>query len=283
MKILVTGGQGFIGSHIVDKLVDLGHDVLVIDNNTSEIHEEFLKNPKAQYVNADCADYDRTLTCYYYADIVYHCAAESRIQPSINNPLLSVRTNTLGTATVLQCAREAGVRKVIYSSTSSAYGGVNPYAYTKVAGERMCEMYTDLFGLKTIIFRYFNVYGPREPLKGPYAPVVGLFLRQLKAGEPLTIVSPGTQRRDFIHVDDVVRANIMAMDNDNHGIYNLGFGKNYSMLELAEMIGGDTAIMLPRKGEADTTLADISKTTEVFGWKPTKKLETYIENAIRNL
>ena len=298
MKSIVTGGAGFIGSHIVDKLIELNHEVLVIDNESSQVHGNFYYNAKAKYFNVDIADYDSTKNLYKDTDYVFHCAAESRIQPAINNPLLAVKTNTLGTATVLQCAREADVKKVIYSSTSSAYGRINepplnetmpddclnPYSVSKVSGEKLCKMYTDLFGLKTIIFRYFNVYGPREPLKGPYAPVVGLFLRQHKAQESLTIVPPGTQRRDFTHVDDVVAANILAMNIDNHNYYgtvfNVGTGTNHSVLELANMISDDIIFTDPRVGEAKVTLANNKKLKETFGWMPTKRIEDYIKEML---
>jgi UDP-glucose 4-epimerase len=197
----------------------------------------------------------------------------------------------------LQCAREAKVKKVIYSSTSSAYGlknqiplsetmpddCLNPYSVAKVAGEKMCKMYTDLFGLPTIVFRYFNVYGPREPLKGSYAPVVGLFLRQNKAGETMTIVGDGTQRRDFTHVCDVVDANIRAMNYEGqlHGtVFNVGTGKNNSVLELAKMIGDNIKFIPPRPAESKETLADNSKIRTEFGWQPTKKIEDYIKECL---
>ena len=222
MKCIVTGGAGFIGSHIVDSLLVLGDEVIVIENESSTVHDHFYWNDKATNHKVDISDYEKMRPIFDGVDYVFHCAAESRIQSAILNPLLAIRTNTLGTGTVLQCAREAGVKKVMYSSTSSGYGLINtppleetmpddclnPYSVSKVSGEKLCSMYTKLFGLKTIIFRYFNVYGPREPLKGSYAPIVGLFLRQYKAGESLTIVPDGTQRRDFVHVDDVVQANL---------------------------------------------------------------------------
>lgn len=294
MKSLVTGGSGFIGSHIVDKLVKLGHKVIVIDNESSEVHERFYYNQDALYYKLDIADYDKTRHLYNFVDYVFHCAAESRIQPAIENPLLAVRTNTLGTATVLQCAREAKVKRVMYSSTSSGYGlknepplnesmpddCLNPYSVSKVAGEKLCKMYNDLFGLKTVIFRYFNVYGPREPLKGQYAPVVGLFLRQAAKGEPLTIVPDGNQRRDFTNVNDVVNANILAMqahDHDYYGqVFNVGTGRNHSIRELAAMISDKTVDIAPRIGEAKITLANNEKINKVFGWKPTETIEDYI-------
>lgn len=301
MKSLVTGGAGFIGSHIVDRLISMGHKVVVIDNESSEVHNQFYFNPSATYFKLDIADYEDTRHIYDGVDYVFHCAAESRIQPAIENPLLAVRTNTLGTATVLQCAREAGVKRVMYSSTSSGYGLVNtpplnekmpddclnPYSVSKVSGEKLCKMYYDLFGLETVIFRYFNVYGIREPLKGPYAPVVGLFLRQHAKGEALTIVGDGEQRRDFTHVDDVVEANILAMQKYADAwekpfgqVYNVGTGRNHSVLELARMISDTVKFIPPRPAEARVTLADSSKITETFGWRATKRLEDYVAKCL---
>ena len=300
MKALVTGGAGFIGSHIVDKLVERGFEVVVLDTETSQVHDHFYYNSKATYHKLDIADYESTRKYYDNVDYVFHCAAESRIQPAILNPLLTIRTNVLGTGTVLQCSREAGVKKVIYSSTSSGYGlknsppleetmpddCLNPYSVSKVSGEKLCSMYTKLFGVKTVVFRYFNVYGPREPLKGPYAPVVGLFLRQYKAGEPLTIVPDGTQRRDFTHVDDVVNANLLAMEKDHEfygEVFNVGTGKNHSVIELANMISTNTTMIEPRIGEAYITLANNSKIKKVLGWSPTKDIERYVKEELEKI
>ena len=296
MNILVTGGAGFIGSTLVDRLLHLGYRVTVIDNESSESNDRFYHNDGATYYKLDVADYDSTRGLYDNKDFVFHLAAESRINQTIENPLLAVRTNTLGTGTVLQCSLEAGVRRVMYSSTSAAYGlrnepplaetmptdCLNPYSVTKVAGEELCSMYTRLFGLETVIFRYFNVYGPREPIKGPYAPVVGLFLRKKKNGEPLTIVGDGEQRRDFVHVSDIVKANISAMlapknlDTVYGQVYNVGTGKNYSVLELAKMISDDICHIPPRVGEARVTLADIAKIQKTFGWTPEYNILDYL-------
>ena len=300
MKCLVTGGAGFIGSHIVDALIEKGHEVVVIDNESSEVHDHFYFNDKATYHKLDIADYQATRSVYDGVDYVFHCAAESRIQPAILNPLLAIRTNTLGTGTVLQCSREAGVKKIMYSSTSSGYGLVNeppleetmpddclnPYSVSKVSGEKLCKMYNDLFGVKTIIFRYFNVYGHREPLKGPYAPVVGLFLRQHRAGQPLTIVPDGTQRRDFTHVEDVVQANLLAMevDHEHYGeVFNVGTGTNHSVLELAAMISDNTVEVEPRIGEAYITLANNQKIRDVLGWAPTKHIGDYVKEELNEV
>jgi UDP-glucose 4-epimerase len=300
MKSLVTGGAGFIGSHIVDKLIDIGHEVIVIDNESSNVHNHFYYNEKAEYHLLDISDYEKTKHLYQNVDYVFHCAAESRIQPTILNPLGAVKTNVLGTATVLQASREHGVKKVMYSSTSSGYGlkndpplneempddCLNPYSVSKVSGEKLCKMYYTLFGVKTVIFRYFNVYGPREPLKGPYAPVVVLFLRQFKEGKSLTIVPDGTQRRDFTHVDDVVSANMLAMeiDHDHYGeVFNVGTGTNHSVLELADLISKDITMIEPRLGEAYITLANNNKIQNVLGWTPTKKIENYIEEELSKI
>lgn len=294
MKSIVTGGAGFIGSHIVDKLIELGHEVIVIDDESSTAHNQFYYNEKAQYHKIDVSDYTGTRHLYEGVDYVFHLAAESRIQSTIDNPLLCFNTNVYGLAVVLQSARESGVRKVIYSSTSSAYGlknqppmtegmredCLNPYSVSKFAGERMCEMYTKLFDLKTVTFRYFNVYGPREPIKGPYAPVIGLFLRQKKANETLTITGDGKQRRDFVHVNDVVKANILAMEynGDKHGeVFNVGVGKNYSVNEIARMISDNYRYIDARPGEARVTLANNYKLTSEMNWYPTKNLEDYIK------
>jgi UDP-glucose 4-epimerase len=300
MKCLVTGGAGFIGSHIVDSLLAKGHEVVVIDNESSEVHDHFYFNDKATYHKLDIADYQVTRSVYDGVDYVFHCAAESRIQPAILNPLLAIRTNTLGTGTVLQCSREAGVKKIMYSSTSSGYGLVNepplnekmpddclnPYSVSKVSGEKLCKMYNDLFGVKTVIFRYFNVYGNREPLKGPYAPVVGLFLRQHRAGQPLTIVPDGTQRRDFTHVEDVVQANLLAMevDHEHYGeVFNVGTGTNHSVLELAAMISDNTVEVEPRIGEAYITLANNQKIRDILGWAPTKQIGDYVKEELNEV
>jgi UDP-glucose 4-epimerase len=300
MKCLVTGGAGFIGSHIVDKLIEKGHEVVVIDNESSEVHDHFYFNDKATYYKLDIADYQATRSVYDGVDYVFHCAAESRIQPAILNPLLAIRTNTLGTGTVLQCSREASVKKIMYSSTSSGYGLVNeppleetmpddclnPYSVSKVSGEKLCKMYNDLFGVKTVIFRYFNVYGHREPLKGPYAPVVGLFLRQHRAGQPLTIVPDGTQRRDFTHVEDVVQANLLAMEvnHEHYGeVFNVGTGTNHSVLELAAMISDNTVEVEERMGEAYITLANNQKIRDILGWAPTKHIGDYVKEELNEV
>jgi UDP-glucose 4-epimerase len=309
MKYIVTGGAGFIGSNLVDTLLNEGHDVIVIDNESSDAHDKFYWNDKAKNYKLNICDYESTRKLYDEVDAVFHIAAEARIQPCITNPIKAVYTNVLGTATVLQCSREAGVKRIMYSSTSSAYGlknipplketmsndCLNPYSVSKTSGEELCKMYSKLFGIETIIFRYFNVYGERHPLKGQYAPVIGIFLRQRAAGEPMTIVGDGDQRRDFTHVSDVVRANILAAqfvapqyqitNNDSTieyrgwewgQVYNIGTGINHSINEIAEMMGGERINIPPRVGESRITLSDSTKANEQLGWKPKVKLEDWI-------
>ena len=296
MKSLVTGGAGFIGSHIVDKLLEMGHEVVVIDNESAESNEEFYWNDKSQNYKYDIRDYENTRPLYEGVDYVFHTAAEARIQPAILNPIEAVSVNCVGTVTVLQCAREAGVQKVIYSSTSSGYGYndppnnedqrddcLNPYSVSKVAGEKLCKIYTDLFGLKTVFFRYFNVYGERQPLRGQYAPVIGIFLRQRSNGDPLTIVGDGEQLRDFTHISDVVSANILAatveVDDSFYGkLYNVGNGVNYSINQIANSISDNQTNIPARIGESRVTLADNTKLKETFGWSPKVNLMDWIKD-----
>jgi UDP-glucose 4-epimerase len=294
MKLLVTGGAGFIGSHIVDKLVELGHEVIVIDNESADA-EKFYWNDKAQNYKRDIRDYEKTRPLYDGVDYVFHLAAESRIGPAIENPVNAVSLNCVGTCTVLQCARESGVKRLVYSSTSSGYGNnpypnvetqpddcLNPYSVSKIAGEKLCSMYTQLFGLNTVILRYFNVYGERAPRRGQYAPVVGIFFRQRIAGEPLTVVGDGEQRRDFVHVSDVVNANIMSafgnVESESFGqVYNVGNGINYSVNEIASWISDNVIHISPRDGEVRVSLAKIDKIRNTFGWSPIINLMEWID------
>lgn len=297
-KSLVTGGAGFIGSNLVDALLKLGHDVIVIDNESSEVHDHFYWNSLASNHKLDIRDYESTRELYDNVDYVFHLAAQSRIQPAINSPIEAVSINSVGTATVLQCSLEAKVKRVIYSSTSSAYGNnltpnvetqpndcLNPYSVSKVAGENLCIMYNKLFGLPTIVFRYFNVYGNRQPLKGQYAPVVGLFIKQAQNNEALTIVGDGQQRRDFSHIDDVVTANIIAItkeiDQSLFGqVYNVASGKNYSINEIALMVSDNFKYIPSRIGEATETLGNTDKINKIFGWKSTIDIKDWINNNI---
>jgi len=294
---IVTGGAGFIGSHIVEKLKRLDHMVVVVDNEYSD-NDNFHWRKDTLNVNIDITDYKALKKAFTGADYIFHLAAEARIGPAIKNPLNALNINTMGTCNVLQCAREVGAKKVLYSSTSSGYGlneapnietqpddCLNPYSVSKIAGEKLCKMYTDLYGLNTIIFRYFNVFGERAPRKGQYAPVTGIFLRQKAAGEPLTIVGDGEQRRDYVYVKDVANANLMAAisnpDDDAYGqVYNVGSGKNYSVNEIASFISDDTINIPPRIGEARNSLANIEKIQKTFAWKPETDVEQWIKTQL---
>ena len=294
---IVTGGAGFIGLHIVEQLLKLDHRVVVIDNEYSD-NDNFHWRKDTINVNLDITDYKTLKNAFTGADYVFHLAAEARIGPAIENPVNALNINTIGTCNVLQCAREVGAKKVLYSSTSSGYGlneapnvetqpddCLNPYSVSKIAGEKLCKMYTDLYGLKTIVFRYFNVFGERAPRKGQYAPVTGIFLRQKAAGESLTIVGDGEQRRDYIYVKDVANANVMAAisnpDDEAYGeVYNVGSGKNYSVNEIASFISDDTINIPPRVGEARNSLANIDKIRKTFAWKPEMNVEEWIKTQL---
>ena len=298
MKSLVTGGAGFIGSNLVETLLGIGHTVVCVDNESSDAHDKPYWNNNSINIRGDIRDYTLMSSAMEGVDYVFHLAAEARIQPAIENPINAVSVNDLGTATVLQCARENQVKKFMFSSTSAAYGRndspnvetqspdpLNPYSVTKLNGENLCRMYTELFGLPTVIFRYFNVYGPRQPVRGQYAPVLGIFKRQKDAGEPLTIVGDGNQRRDFVHVEDVARANVMAAladpGQDAYGeVYNIGTGENFSVNEIAEMFMHEKTYIAPRPGEARVSLANNQKMRNTFGWTPTHDLEKWISEQL---
>ena len=298
-RAIVTGGAGFIGSNIVDSLVDMGWEVTVIDNESTDAHEQFYYNDKAEYWDYDICDYNKIEPLFRGVDYVFHLAAEARIQPAIENPLLAVQTNTLGTCSVLQAARVNNVKRVVYSSTSSAYGFndipsvetmrkqcLNPYSVSKTSGEELCEMYYNLFGLETVMFRYFNVYGERQPTRGQYAPVIGLFQRQYEASEPMTIVGDGLQRRDFTHVSDVVDANLKAALSSNEKVlgelFNIGTGKNYNINDLVKLfvdepVEGEDFIYIPERiGEVRESLSDCRKAKDLLEWEPVINLEDWI-------
>jgi len=292
---LVTGGAGFIGSNLVDKLIELGHRVIAIDNESSECHDQFYWNEKAQNYKYDICDYDLIAPLFDKVDYVFHLASDARIQPAIVNPKKSIESNILGTTNVIELSRKNNIKRFIYSSTSSAYGKNNtvpnvedqhpdpltPYSSAKVFGEHLCKIYSSLYNLNTISLRYFNVYGNRQPLKGQYAPVVGLFLRQRIEGVPLTIVGDGEQKRDFTHISDVVNANIIAAiqylpDSCYGQVYNIGTGKNYSINQIAGSISSLVKFVPERPGESRITLANNDKAKEIFGWYPTVDLLDWI-------
>lgn len=298
IKSLVTGGAGFIGSNLVDSLLEIGHEVICIDNESSDGHLNFYWNPNCNNHKIDICEFEAIKPLFKNVDYVFHMAAESRIMNCIDNPIKAVKTNVLGTSNVLQASRIHNIKRLIYSSTSSAYGNnpvpnietqpddcLNPYSISKVCGEKLCTMYTKLFSLETIIFRYFNVYGNRQSVSGQYAPVIGLFLDQKKNNKPLTIVGDGSQKRDFTHVKDVVEANLLAMkeeiDSSFFGsVFNVGAGQNCSVIDLAKMISNDYIFLDKRPGEMQETLADNSKIRKILGWSPFSNLADYIINQL---
>jgi len=291
-KAVVTGGCGFIGSHIVDRLIVDGFEVEVIDDLSAPENEEFYFNDKAVYHKMDVSK-DDCFKIFEKASYVFHLAARSRIQPTIDSPNRCFEVNVVGSQRVLEWSRRSSVSKFIYSGTSSLYGHqnsipflpnmptdcLNPYSMSKWMGEQICKLYSQNYGLNTDVLRYFNVYGPREPIKGQYAPVIGLFKRQVSEGKPMTIVGDGEQKRDFTYIDDVVEANILsALSNKRKGfnIYNVGSGKNYSINQVADMIGGERKFIKERPAEVRETLADIEDTQSVFSWSPRHSLEEKI-------
>lgn len=269
-NILVTGGAGFIGSNLVDRLVE-NHKVTVWDNFSTGNY----RTSKANYIHQNVCKPAKPLKDI---DIIFHLAALARIQPSFLQPAITHENNVTGTVKMLQIAKEHNA-KFIYAGSSSFYHDVhaNPYTFTKWLGEQYCELYNKVYGVKTAIARFFNVYGPRQLVDGPYATVVGIFEKQHQEGAPLTITGTGEQRRDFTHVDDIVNGLIAMSEKEwNNEIFNFGTGTNYSINELAAMFGGETTYIPKRPGEADVTLADISKSKELLDWTPHRNLEGYI-------
>ena len=294
MKALVTGGAGFIGSHVVDALISRGDEVICVDDVSAPQNDTFYWNDSATNIRADIRELYQSL--YDGVDVVFHLAARSRIQPTVNSPSECFSVNVLGTQKVLECSRLAGVKRVVYSASSSYYGHASkppfvenapkgcatPYSLSKWQGEEICELYTKIYGLSTVSLRYFNVYGPREPLKGEYAPVMGLFMRQKSAGLPMTIVGDGEQRRDFTHISDAVEANLLAAENLHvTGPINIGTGRNYSINDLATMIGGDRQYVPKRVGETRETLANNLRARKELGWIPKVSLKDYLNEKLR--
>lgn len=287
-KCLVTGGAGFIGSNLVDALIEKGHEVLIIDNLSTGKKENL--NPKAKFFKEDLRNFEKLPPIFNGIDFVFHEAALPRIPLSIQKPKESNDINIGGTLNALIASKDAGIKKFIYAASSSAYGDqkqlplredmpclpLNPYGLQKYVGELYCKIFSHIYGLETVSLRYFNVYGPRQPREGAYTPLIGIFLTQKKEGRPMTITGDGEQTRDFTHVYDVVKANILAMESKDAGrgeSINIGGGKNYSINEIAKMIGGEiTHIPLP-SGEMRDTLADIAKAKELLGWEPEITLE----------
>ena len=293
MKYVVVGGAGFIGSHIVDKLVEQNHEVVIIDNLSTGKMENV--NPKASVEYIDISNVNECpnmVEIMSGADALFLLAAKARVQPSIENPVEYETNNTIGTLNVLKCASDAGVRRVVYSASSSAYGNteklpsvesdpinpMSPYGAQKYYGEVMCKMFSEVYGLETVSLRYFNIYGERQNVGGAYAMVIGIFVDQLLNGKPMTIRGDGEQRRDFTYVGDVVNANILASQSENVGngeVINIGNGDNRSINDIADMIGGERIHREPVI-EPKETLADNSLAEKLLGWKPTQNIEDWV-------
>jgi len=294
-KVIVTGGAGFIGSNLVDRLIINGYKVIVIDDESAESNDIFYHNDHAEYHKITIEDYNAIEPLFEGVEYVFHLAAVARIQLTMNQPEKAVSVNYNGTHNILRASQKHGIKRVIYSSTSSAYGlknsiplqetmpkdCLNPYSVTKTGGEDLCKLYNDIYGVDTVTFRYFNVYGDRHPVKGQYAPVIGLFARQILEGNKMAVVGDGLQTRDYTNVHDVVEANILAATSDNTKIlgeiFNIGCGTRFSVLDIAEMLKPDYFEYIPsRPGEARDTLADISKANELLNWYPKITLPDWI-------
>ena len=293
MKYVVTGGAGFIGSHLVDALVDQKHEVHVIDNFSTGKKENC--NTNAIYHNYDISDTAKNknfIKIMEGADSIFHCAALARVQPSINNPVKYEMNNTIGTMNMLKGARDAKVRRFIYSASSAVYGSTtilpsfehhlpnpsSPYGSQKYYGEICCKMFSKVDNLETVSLRYFNVYGERQDLGGAYATVIGIFIKQCLNDTPMTINGDGSQRRDFTYVGDVVKANILSAQSDKVGdgeSINIGSGKNISIKNLANFIGNDIIYRDP-VNEPFANLADVTKAKKLLDWEPIVELTDWI-------
>ena len=298
MNYLITGGAGFIGSNLVDKLISQGNTVTVIDNESSDAHDTFYYNDKTNYYKYSVNDYVMCSDVFkrHQPNYVLHLAAEARIQNCIEDPIKAYETNLLGTLNMLALCKKYGVKRLVLSTTSAIYGlkntgtlhedmpadCLNSYSLSKWNAEQACKMYSLMYGVDTVCLRYFNVYGPRQPKKGPYAPVIGIFNRLKNEGKPLTVVGDGEQTRDYVHVDDVVDANILACNYTSNicgEVFNVGTGQNYSVNWIANQIEKDVSKIIhipPRIGEARDSLADITKIKSKFKWKPKINLKDWL-------
>jgi len=301
-RSLVTGGCGFIGSHIVDKLLEEDHEVIVVDNlSTGRLdnlqHQK--GNPKLSVKIADISDYDEISGFFAGVDWVFHLAALADIVPSIQQPLKYHRANVDGTINVLEAAKNAGVKRLVYAASSSCYGIPDkyptpetaeirpqyPYALTKYLGEEYVKYWHQIYGLPVTALRFFNVYGPRSRTSGTYGAVFGVFLAQKINHKPFTIVGDGNQTRDFTFVTDVANACFTAASNDKAigQIMNVGSGNTYSVNRLVELLGGEKIHIPKRPGEPDCTFADVSKIESVLGWKAKVSLEEGVQQMLDNI
>ncbi len=289
-KVVVTGGAGFIGSHLVEELQNHGYYVIILDDLSTGKRENvahFLKKDSVELVEGSVTDLALLQTLFQGIEYVFHQAAIASINSSIENPLLVNDVNITGTLKVLLAARDNGVKKVIAASSSSVYSNVtpipqneamppdpiSPYALTKLACEYYCSIFRRLYGLSTVCLRYFNIYGPRQDIQSQYSAVVPTFIQRIADNQPLVILGDGNQSRDFVYVKDVVSANILAAQSDAESTYNIGSGQSITINELArktlQLMGKDLELVYKesRPGEVTQSLADINK-ARTFGYEP---------------
>lgn len=299
MKTIVTGGAGFIGSHVVDRLLTAGHSVTVIDNFSTGRPENIAHaDARIRVVEADISSPGVWVEAINEADWIIHLAALADIVPSIQNPDGYFRTNVDGTFNVLQAARAAGVKRFVYAASSSCYGIPDsyptsesaetrpqyPYALTKHIGEQLVMHWAQVYDLPTLSLRFFNVYGPRSRTSGTYGAMFGVFLAQKLAQQPFTIVGDGTQSRDFTYVTDIAEAVHKAAASDVSGeIMNVGSGETVTVNRVVDLLGGEVTYVPKRPGEPDQTFADISKIRERLGWAPKVGIEEGVALLLENI
>jgi len=275
--ILVTGGVGFIGTNLIKRLLSEGYEVVSIDNYSTGKKEN--EQEGCTYYDLDINDKELS---FENIDVIFHIAALARIQPSIIRPQETIEANVNGTLNILNLARKNNI-PVIYAGSSSFHHGLygSAYAWSKHAGEQLCKLFSEVYGLNTSICRFYNVYGPHQLEEGEYSTVLGIFERQYRNNEPLTITGEGEQRRDFTHVDDIVDGLYRCMSKEFKAeVFELGRGKNFSINEVANMFKTEKKYIPARKGEYPTTLCDCTKAKELLGWAPIRNLEDYIKNVI---
>jgi UDP-glucose 4-epimerase len=292
MKIIVTGGAGFVGTNLIKRLLKDGHEVVSVDNYSTgfkENHQEGcryhdfdLSSPHTLGIYVDHGSYPTWRDEKY--DVIFHMAALARIQPSIKHPHVTLQNNFMSSLNILEYAREHN-SQVIYAGSSTRHHGIfnSPYAWSKLAGEHLCELYSNLYDLNTSICRFYNVYGKYHLGSGDYATVLAIFERQYLNNESITITNKGEQRRDFTHVDDIVDALVKCIGKDFRAEdFELGRGVNYSINEIADCFGDDypKEYLPERPGEYDMTLADSSKAKELLDWNPTHNIKDYIKQWI---
>ena len=300
-QVLVSGGAGFIGNHLVERLLADGHTVVVLDNFSTgrmENLDQVKDNPRLSLHRVDVSTYSEIQQFFEGVSWVFHLAALADIVPSVQRPLAYHRANVGGTVAVLEAARRAGVKRIVYAASSSCYGipdefptpetapigPMYPYALTKYLGEQYVLHWNRVYRLAFVSLRLFNVYGPRSRTSGAYGAVFGVFLAQKMAGKPFTVVGDGTQTRDFTFVTDVVDAFVRAAEsNVGCEIFNVGSGQTYSVNRLLELLGGEVVHVPKRPGEPDCTLADTTKIQRVLGWRPRGSFDQGVRIMLQNI